>query len=131
MSGKSNREVISTNEAPQAIGTYSQAVRTGSTVYLSGQIPLVPESMVIISDDISEQIHQVFKNLSAVATAANGSLNDIVKLNVFLTDLSHFPTVNEIMAEYFTQPYPARAAIGVAALPKDAAVEMDAILELG
>ena len=131
MSGKSNREVISTNEAPQAIGTYSQAVRTGSTIYLSGQIPLVPESMVIISDDISEQIHQVFKNLSAVATAANGSLNDIVKLNVFLTDLSHFPTVNEIMAEYFTQPYPARAAIGVAALPKDAAVEMDAILELG
>jgi reactive intermediate/imine deaminase len=131
MSGKSNREVISTNEAPQAIGTYSQAVRTGSTVYLSGQIPLVPESMVIIGDDISEQIHQVFKNLSAVATAADGSLNDIVKLNVFLTDLSHFPTVNEIMAEYFTQPYPARAAIGVAALPKDAAVEMDAILELG
>jgi len=131
MSGNTNRQVISTNNAPQAIGTYSQAVKTGNTVYLSGQIPLVPESMVIISDDISDQIHQVFKNLSAVATAADGSLDDIVKLNVFLTDLSHFPTVNEIMAEYFTEPYPARAAIGVAALPKDAAVEMDAILELG
>jgi reactive intermediate/imine deaminase len=131
MSGKSNREVISTDEAPQAIGTYSQAVRTGNTVYLSGQIPLDPETMVIVSDDISDQIHQVFQNLSAVAAAAAGSLNDIVKLNVFLTDLSHFPTVNEIMAEYFTEPYPARAAIGVAALPKDAAVEMDAIIELG
>jgi len=131
MSGNTNRQVISTSNAPQAIGTYSQAVRTGSTVYLSGQIPLVPESMAIISDDISEQIHQVFNNLSAVATAADGSLDDIVKLNVFLTDLSHFPTVNEIMAEYFNEPYPARAAIGVAALPKDAAVEMDAILDLG
>ena len=131
MSGKTNRQVISTNDAPQAIGTYSQAVRTGNTVYLSGQIPLVPETMVIINDDISDQIHQVFKNLSAVAAAADGSLDDIVKLNVFLTDLSHFPTVNEIMAGYFNEPYPARAAIGVAALPKDAAVEMDAILELG
>ncbi len=131
MSGNTNRQVISTSKAPQAIGTYSQAVRTGSTVYLSGQIPLVPESMVIISDDISEQIHQVFKNLAAVAAAADGSLDNIVKLNVFLTDLSHFPTVNEVMAEYFNEPYPARAAIGVAALPKDASVEMDAILELG
>ena len=131
MSGNTNRQVISTSNAPQAIGTYSQAVRTGSTVYLSGQIPLVPESMAIISDDISEQIHQVFNNLSAVATAADGSLDDIVKLNVFLTDLSHFPTVNEIMAEYFNEPYPARAAIGVAALPKGSSVEMDAILELG
>ena len=131
MSGKTNRQVISTNDAPQAIGTYSQAVRTGNTVYLSGQIPLVPETMTIVNDDISDQIHQVFKNLSAVATAADGSLDDIVKLNVFLTDLSHFPTVNEIMAEYFNEPYPARAAIGVAALPKDASVEMDAILELG
>ena len=131
MSGKTNRQVISTNDAPRAIGTYSQAVRTGSTVYLSGQIPLVPETMTIINDDISDQIHQVFKNLSAVAAAADGSLDDIVKLNVFLTDLSHFPTVNEIMAEYFNEPYPARAAIGVTALPKDAAVEMDAILELG
>ena len=131
MSGKTNRQVISTNDAPQAIGTYSQAVRTGNTVYLSGQIPLVPETMTIVNDDISDQIHQVFKNLSAVAAAADGSLDDIVKLNVFLTDLSHFPTVNEIMAGYFNEPYPARAAIGVAALPKDAAVEMDAILELG
>lgn len=131
MSGKTNRQIISTTDAPQAIGTYSQAVRTGNTVYLSGQIPLLPETMAIISDDISDQIHQVFKNLSAVATAAGGSLADIVKLNVFLTDLSHFPTVNEIMAKYFTEPYPARAAIGVAALPKDAAVEMDAIMELG
>ena len=130
MSGKKNRQIISTNEAPQAIGTYSQAVRTGSTVYLSGQIPLVPVTMLIVSDNISEQIHQVFKNLAAVAAAADGSLNDIVKLNIFLTDLSHFPTVNEIMAKYFTEPYPARAAIGVAALPKDAAVEMDAIMEL-
>ena len=130
MSGNTNRQVISTNEAPQAIGTYSQAIRAGNTVYLSGQIPLVPETMEIISDDIAKQIHQVFKNLSAVAFAADGSLDDIVKLNVFLTDLSHFPIVNEIMAEYFNEPYPARAAIGVAALPKDASVEMDAVLEL-
>ena len=131
MEEKTPRKVITSNNAPEAIGTYSQAIQTGSTVYLSGQIPLVPETMEIISDDISEQIHQVFKNLSAVAAAADGSLDDIVKLNVFLTDLSHFPTVNEIMASYFNQPYPARAAIGVAALPKGAAVEMDAILELG
>ena len=131
MSEKKPRQVISTDKAPQAIGTYSQAIKTGSTVYLSGQIPLIPETMTIISDNISEQIHQVFKNLSAVAAAADGSLDDIVKLNVFLTDLSHFPTVNEIMAGYFNEPYPARAAIGVAALPKDAAVEMDAILDLG
>ncbi|MGB5225644.1 MAG: RidA family protein [Arenicellales bacterium] len=131
MSEKKSRQVITTNNAPEAIGTYSQAVKTGSTVYLSGQIPLIPETMEIISDDISDQINQVFKNLSAVAAAADGSLDDIVKLNVFLTDLSHFPIVNEIMATYFNQPYPARAAIGVAALPKGAAVEMDAILELG
>ena len=131
MSEKKSRQVITTNKAPEAIGTYSQAVKTGSTVYLSGQIPLIPETMEIISDDISDQINQVFKNLSAVAAAADSSLNDIVKLNIFLTDLSHFPTVNEIMATYFNQPYPARAAIGVAALPKGAAVEMDAILELG
>ena len=131
MEEKTPRKVITSNNAPEAIGTYSQAIQTGSTVYLSGQIPLRPETMEIISDDISEQINQVFKNLSAVAEAADGSLDDIVKLNVFLTDLSHFPTVNEIMASYFNQPYPARAAIGVAALPKGAAVEMDAILELG
>lgn len=131
MPEKKSRQVIATNNAPEAIGTYSQAIKTGSTVYLSGQIPLVPDTMEIIGDEISDQIHQVFKNLAAVAAAADGSLDDIVKLNVFLTDLSHFPTVNEIMASYFTQPYPARAAIGVAALPRGSAVEMDAILELG
>lgn len=131
MEEKTPRKVIISNYAPEAIGTYSQAIQTGSTVYLSGQIPLLPETMEIISDDIAEQINQVFRNLSAVAEAADGSLDDIVKLNVFLTDLSHFPTVNEIMATYFNQPYPARAAIGVAALPKGAAVEMDAILDLG
>ncbi len=126
-----SREIIATDKAPQAIGTYSQAVKTGSTVYLSGQIPLIPESMEMVEGDIREQIHRVFENLSAVAEAAGGSLADIAKLNVFLTDLSHFPVVNEVMAEYFTEPYPARAAIGVAALPKDAGVEMDAVMELG
>lgn len=131
MSGNNFRQVISTDKAPQAIGTYSQAIRVDYTVYLSGQIPLIPESMEIVSGDISEQIHQVFKNLSAVATAAGGTLDDIVKLNVFLTDLSHFPVVNEIMSQYFNEPYPARAVIGVAALPKDAGVEMDAVLFLG
>ncbi len=124
------KEIISTDKAPQAIGTYSQAVKTGSTVYLSGQIPLIPETMEMLDGDIKQQIHQVFQNLQAVAKAAGGGLSDVVKLNVFLTDLSDFPYVNEVMAEYFQQPYPARAAIGVAALPKDAAVEMDAILEL-
>lgn len=125
------REIISTDEAPQAIGTYSQAVKVGNTVYLSGQIPLVPDSMELADGDIREQIHQVFKNLAAVAAAAGASLADVAKLNVFLTDLGHFPVVNEVMAEYFSEPYPARAAIGVAALPKGAQVEMDAILELG
>lgn len=124
------RKIIATKDAPQAIGTYSQAVQVGSTVYLSGQIPLVPSTMQIEADDIAEQIHQVFKNLQAVAQAAGGSLDSFVKLNVFLTDLSNFPVVNEIMSEYFSQPYPARAAIGVASLPKDAGVEMDAIMEL-
>lgn len=124
------KEIIATDKAPQAIGTYSQAVKTGSTVYLSGQIPLIPESMEMIEGDIRSQINQVFKNLSAVAEAAGGSLADVVKLNVFLTDLGNFPQVNEVMSEYFEQPYPARAAIGVAALPKDAGVEMDAVLEL-
>ena len=126
-----SREIIATDKAPQAIGTYSQAVKTGNTVYLSGQIPLVPETMEMVEGDIREQIHRVFKNLGAVAEAAGGSLADIAKLNVFLTDLSHFPVVNEVMAEYFSEPYPARAAIGVAALPKDAGVEMDAVMELG
>lgn len=124
------KEIISTDNAPQAIGTYSQAVKTGNTVYLSGQIPLIPETMEMVEGDIRLQIHRVFQNLQAVANAAGGDLSDIVKLNIFLTDLSDFPQVNEVMAEYFQQPYPARAAIGVSALPKDAGVEMDAILEL-
>ena len=124
------REIIQTDKAPQAIGTYSQAVKVNKTVYMSGQIPLVPETMEMVEGDIAVNIRRVFDNLQAVAEAAGGSLNDVAKLNIFLTDLSNFPTVNEVMAEYFTQPYPARAAIGVASLPKEAPVEMDAILEL-
>jgi len=124
------KEIISTENAPQAIGTYSQAVKTGSTVYMSGQIPLIPETMEMVEGDIRQQIHRVFQNLQAVAKAAGGDLSDVVKLNVFLTDLTNFPQVNEVMAEYFQQPYPARAAIGVAALPKDAGVEMDAVMVL-
>lgn len=124
------RRIIVTEQAPQAIGTYSQAVKTGTTVYLSGQIPLHPETMQIVAQDMREQIHQVFKNLQAVAQEAGGCLDDIVKLNVFLTDLDHFPLVNEVMAAYFSQPYPARAAVGVTSLPKEAGVEMDAIMEL-
>lgn len=122
------KEIISTNDAPQAIGTYSQAVKVGNTVYLSGQIPLVPETMELVEGDMHAQVTRVFDNLSAVAIAAGGTLADISKLNIFLTDLSHFPLVNEIMAEYFTEPYPARAAVGVASLPKGAQVEMDAIM---
>jgi reactive intermediate/imine deaminase len=125
------REIISTDKAPQAIGTYSQAVKVGHTVYLSGQIPLIPETMELVGGDIENQIRQVFDNLTAVAIAAGGSLKDFAKLNIFLTDLSYFPVVNQVMAEYFSEPYPARAAIGVAQLPKDAAVEMDAVMELG
>ena len=125
------RKTIQTDNAPQAIGTYSQAVRTGNTVYLSGQIPLVPDTMELVSGDMDAQIRRVFDNLAAVAEAAGGSLADVVKLNVFLTDLGHFTLVNEIMAEYFREPYPARAAVGVAALPKGAQVEMDAVMELG
>lgn len=125
------RHVIRTDQAPQAIGTYSQAIRVGNTVYLSGQIPLVPETMELIAGDMESQIRRVVENLRAVAQAANGGLADIVKLNVFLTDLSHFPLVNQVMSEYFDEPYPARAAIGVAALPKGAGVEMDAIMVLG
>jgi reactive intermediate/imine deaminase len=124
------REIIRTDKAPQAIGTYSQAVRSGNTVYLSGQIPLVPETMEMVTGDIEVQIRRVFDNLQAVARAAGGDLKDVAKLNVFLTDLANFPVVNQVMAEYFTEPYPARAAIGVAALPKDAHVEMDAVMEL-
>ncbi len=124
------REIIRTDKAPQAIGTYSQAVRAGTTVYLSGQIPLVPETMEMVAGDMEAQIRRVFDNLQAVTRAAGGDLADIVKLNIFLTDLSHFPLVNQVMAEYFSEPYPARAAIGVAALPKDAGVEMDGVMEL-
>ncbi len=124
------REIIRTDQAPQAIGTYSQAVKVGRTVYLSGQIPLVPETMELVEGDIEAQIRRVFDNLAAVARAAGGSLADVVKLNIFLTDLGHFATVNAVMAEYFSEPYPARAAIGVAALPRDAAVEMDGVMEL-
>ncbi|HEC19355.1 MAG TPA: RidA family protein [Gammaproteobacteria bacterium] len=124
------RQTIHTSAAPEAIGTYSQAIKVGDTVYLSGQIPLVPASMEVVEGDVAAQIHQVFDNLEAVARAAGGSLADIVKLNIFLTDLGHFALVNEIMAEYFQQPYPARAAVGVASLPKGVPVEMDAIMVL-
>lgn len=126
-----SKTIISTPNAPQAIGTYSQAVKVSNTVYLSGQIALDPETMQVVDGDIGVQIHRVFNNLQAVAQAAGGSLADIVKLNVFLTDLGDFAKVNEIMAEYFNQPYPARAAIGVAALPRGVGVEMDGVMELG
>ncbi|WP_037586423.1 RidA family protein [Stenoxybacter acetivorans] len=125
-----NKTIIHTDKAPAAIGAYSQAVRAGNTVYLSGQIPLVPESMTVITGGFAEQAHQVFKNLRSVAEAAGGSLNDIVKLNAYLTDLTHFAAFNEIMAQYFDAPYPARAAVGVASLPKDAQVEAEAVLVL-
>ena len=125
-----SRIPIQTDQAPQAIGTYSQAVRSGNSVYLSGQIPLVPETMELVDGNMEAQIRRVFDNLAAVATAAGGTLADVVKLNVFLTDLGHFALVNQVMADYFQQPYPARAAVGVAALPKDAQVEMDAIMVL-
>ena len=125
-----SRQIIHTDQAPAAIGTYSQAVKVGDTVYLSGQIPLDPASMEMVDGDIGAQIHRVFESLRAVAIAAGGGLNDIVKLNVFLVDLGCFPQVNEIMAGYFDEPYPARAAVGVAALPKGAQVEMDAIMVL-
>ena len=122
------RQAIATPDAPSAIGTYSQAIRAGDTVYLSGQIPLDPGTMELVSDDIREQIDQVFRNLRTVARAAGGDFGDLVKLNVYLTDLAHFPLVNEVMAEYFDEPYPARAVIGVASLPKDAVVEMEGVL---
>ena len=125
------RQIIHTDQAPQAIGTYSQAVRVGDTVYLSGQIPLVPATMELVDGDMEAQIRRVFDNLQAVARATGGDLSDVVKLNIFLTDLAHFPLVNQLMAEYFNEPYPARAAIGVASLPKGAAVEMDAVMVLG
>lgn len=124
------KTIISTPNAPAAIGTYSQAVKVDSIVYLSGQIGLDPSSMQLV-EGIEAQIHQVFKNLSAVCQASGGTLTDIVKLNVFLTDLAHFPKVNEIMGQYFQQPYPARAAVGVAALPRGALVEADAVMVTG
>jgi reactive intermediate/imine deaminase len=123
-----SRHVIQTDKAPAAIGTYSQGVRAGGTIYLSGQIPLDPVSMELVSAEPRAQIEQVFANLTAVAQAAGATLADVVKLNVYLTDLANFPLVNEIMARHFEAPYPARAAIGVAALPKNADVEMDAVL---
>ena len=127
---KMTKDIIATDKAPQAIGTYSQAVKIDNTVYLSGQIPLVAETMELVEGDMRTQITQVFNNLAAVAEASGGSLADVAKLNIYLTDLSHFPLVNEVMAEYFNQPYPARAAVGVAELPKASQVEMDAILVL-
>jgi reactive intermediate/imine deaminase len=125
-----SRQIISTPNAPAAIGPYSQAVRVNDTVYLSGQIPLDPATMQLVTGDIDAEIRRVFENLKAVAIAAGGTLNHAVKVNVFLTDLAHFGRVNEIMATYFQQPYPARAAIGVAALPKGARVEVECVLEL-
>lgn len=124
------RVVVSTDNAPAAIGTYNQAIKTGTTVYLSGQIPLIPETMEIISDDFEQQAEQVFKNLTAVCEAAGGSLANAVKLNIFLTDLSNFAKVNEIMAKFVEQPYPARAAVQVSALPKGVQIEIDGVLEL-
>jgi len=123
-----SKQPIHTDTAPAAIGTYSQAIRAGDTVYLSGQIPLDPQTMELVSGGAEPQIRRVFDNLMAVAEAAGGTLADIAKLTVYLTDLGDFSTVNEVMAEYFTEPYPARAAIGVAQLPKGATVEMDAVL---
>ena len=127
----SNKSIIKTDKAPEAIGTYSQAVKVGTTVYLSGQIPLIPETMELVDTGIEDQIEQVFKYLTAVAEASGGSLQDMVKLNIFLTDLGNFAKVNEIMAKHFQEPYPARAAIEISALPKGAGVEMDGVLEVG
>ena len=124
------RQIIQTADAPKAIGPYSQAVRVGDTVYVSGQIPLDPATGALISGEIETEIRRVFDNLKAIAQAAGGSLGNVVKLSVFLTDLSHFPKVNEIMSTYFSEPYPARAAIGVAALPRGARVEMECVLSL-
>ncbi len=126
-----SKQIISTDRAPAAIGTYSQAVRVENTVYLSGQIPLIPASMEVIEGGIQDEINLVFQNLTAVCEAADGTLQDIVKLNIYLTDLSNFPIVNEVMAQYFEQPYPARAAIGVSELPKGVGVEMDGVMVIG
>ncbi|MDK4528642.1 RidA family protein [Kingella kingae] len=126
-----SKQIIQTEQAPAAIGAYSQAVRAGDTVYLSGQIPLMPATMTLVSDDFAEQAHQVFKNLRAVCEAAGGSLNDIVKLNAYLTDLADFATFNEVMSQYFAQPFPARAAVGVASLPRGSKVEAEAVMVVG
>lgn len=123
-----SKTIINTSNAPAAIGTYSQAVKAGKTVYLSGQIPLDPQSMQLVGGDIRAQIERVFDNLKAVCEAAGGQLSDIVKINIYLTDLSHFAVVNEVMEQYFSQPYPARAAVGVAELPKGAQVEADGVM---
>ena len=125
-----NKQIISTDKAPSAIGAYSQAVRSSDTVYISGQIPLDPTTQEVVEGDARTQIDRVFQNVAAVSAAAGGSLADIVKLTVYLTDLGNFPTVNEVMSEYFTEPYPARAAIGVASLPKGVSVEVEAIMVL-
>jgi reactive intermediate/imine deaminase len=125
-----NKAIIYSEQAPEAIGTYSQAVKVNNTVYLSGQIPLIPETMTLVEGDFAAQAEQVFKNLQAVCTASNGGLQDVVKLNIYLTDLSNFPIVNEVMARFFQEPYPARAAIGVSELPKGAMVEADGIMVL-
>ena len=124
------RSIISTEHAPKAIGTYSQAVKVGNTVYLSGQIPLDPATMQMVSGEIRDEIHRVFKNLKAVAQAAGGGMKDFVKVNVFLTDLSFFPDVNAVMAEYFVEPYPARAAVGVKELPRGCRVEIEGVMVL-
>ena len=125
-----SREIISTDKAPAAIGTYSQAVKVGDTVYISGQIPLVPETMEVNGGDFADHVRQVFTNLQAIAEAAGGSLNEIVKINVFLTDLNNFATVNSVMEEFFAEPYPARAAVQISALPKGVEVEADAVMVL-
>lgn len=124
----SNKAIIHSDVAPAAIGTYSQAVKVNSTVYLSGQIPLIPETMELVEGGFAEQAEQMFKNLRSVCEAANGGLQDIVKLNIYLTDLSNFPIINEVMSRYFAEPYPARAAIGISQLPKGALVEADGIM---
>lgn len=124
------KSIISTDKAPSAIGTYSQAVKVNNTVYLSGQIPLIPQTMAVIEGDFAAQAEQVFKNLVAVCEAAGGEINNMVKVNIFLTDLSNFATVNEVMSKYFSQPYPARAAVQVSRLPKDVAIEIDGVMEL-
>ena len=124
------KTIISTDNAPSAIGTYSQAVKVNNTVYLSGQIPLIPATMTVVSDDFTEQTHQVFKNLVAVCEAAGGNINDMVKVNIFMMDLANFATVNEVMSQYFEKPYPARAAVQVSRLPKDVLIEIDGVMEL-